>query len=184
MPAKADQEKQAAFIKRYEKLKSTLSEDDVILVHPSMETKVTYRWIRIGKFKEIKITASRTMVNLLGTIQLDTMDLLTKSYQTINSESVIDFLKDIKISYTYKRNIYFVVDNGPYYTSNAVKEKAIELFGITMTYLPPYSLNLNPIERLWKYMNGKLGIIDFSHLQRNLRSRFRLFLKMIGLWLK
>ena len=159
VPAKADRAKQGEFIESYKELKSNLTKDDVILfgdgVHPSMETKVTYGWIRTGKVKEIKTTASRTRVNLLGAINLEDMDLTTKSYKTIDSDSVMDFLKDIKIRYSDKKNIYFVVDNGSYYTSKVVKEKAAEL-GITMTYLPPYSPNLNPIERLWKYMNEKV----------------------------
>jgi transposase len=159
IPAKADREKQAEFIKSYKKLKSNLEKDDVILfgdgVHPSMETKVTYGWIRTGKFKEIKTTASRTRVNLLGAINLDDMGLITKPYKTIDSDSVMDFLKDIKVKYSDKKSIYLVVDNGSYYTSKAVREKASQL-GITMTYLPPYSPNLNPIERLWKYMNEKV----------------------------
>jgi len=159
VPAKADRAKQAEFIVSYKKLKSNLAKDDIILfgdgVHPSMETKVTYGWIRTGKFKEIKTTASRTRVNLLGAINLDDMDLIAKPYKTIDSNSVIDFLKDIKVRYLDKKNIYLVVDNGSYYTSKVVKEKAAQL-GITMTYLPPYSPNLNPIERLWKYMNEKV----------------------------
>jgi transposase len=78
------------------------------------------------------------------------MNLIANNYQTINSDSVVDFMEHIKDAYSDKENIYFVVDNGPYYTSKLVKAKAKEL-GITMTYLPPYSPNLNPIERLWKY---------------------------------
>ena len=79
IPAKADRAKQDEFIKSYKELKSNLEKEDVILfgdgVHPSMETKITYGWIRTGKFKEIKTTASRTRVNLLGAINLDGMDL-------------------------------------------------------------------------------------------------------------
>ena len=159
VPAKADKEKQSEFINKYKKLKSSLEKDDVILfgdgVHPSMETKVTYGWIRTGKFKKIKTTASRTRVNLLGAINLDDMDLITKVYKTIDSDSVIELLEVIRVKYSDKKNIYLIVDNGSYYTSKAVKEKASQL-GITMTYLPPYSPNLNPIERLWKYMNEKV----------------------------
>ncbi len=66
------------------------------------------------------------------------MNLLTKDYKTIDSDSVIDFMEQLKD---------FIVDNGPYYTSNIVKQKAVEL-GITMVYLPSYNANLNPIERL------------------------------------
>ena len=180
IPAKADREKQAEFIMNYKKLKSNLEKDDVILfgdgVHPSMETKVTYGWIRTGKFKEIKTTASRTRVNLLGVINLNDMDLITKSYKTIDSDSVIDLLKDIKVKYSDKRNIYLIVDNGSYYTSKAVKEKAFQL-GIIMTYLPPYSPNLNPIERLWKYMNEKVRNNRFFSSAKEFRESILSFFK-------
>lgn len=180
IPAKADREKQAEFIKNYKKLKSNLKKDDVILfgdgVHPSMETKVTYGWIRTGKFKEIKTTASRTRVNLLGVINLNDMDLITKSYKTIDSDSVIDLLKDIKVKYSDKKNIHLIVDNGSYYTSKAVKEKAFQL-GITMTYLPPYSPNLNPIERLWKYMNEKVRNNRFFSSAKEFRESILSFFK-------
>lgn len=180
IPAKADKVKQAEFIREYKELKSNLTEEDVILfgdgVHPSMETKVTYGWIRTGKFKEIKTAASRTRVNLLGAINLDEMDLITKPYKTIDSESTIDFLKEIKVRYAGKKNIYFIVDNGSYYTSKAVKEKAAQL-GITMTYLPPYSPNLNPIERLWKYMNEKVRNNRFFSSAKEFRESILSFFK-------
>jgi hypothetical protein len=142
VPAKADKSRQELFIEMYDTLKSELGKDDVMLfgdgVHPSMETKVASGWIRIGKHKELKTTASRARLNILGALELDSMNLLTKDYKTIDSDSVIDFMEQLKD---------FIVDNGPYYTSNIVKQKAVEL-GITMVYLPPYNANLNPIERL------------------------------------
>jgi transposase len=180
IPAKADKVRQAEFIESYKNLKSNLAEEDVILfgdgVHPSMETKITCGWIRTGKFKEIKTTASRTRVNLLGAIQLDSMELIAKPYKTIDSESVIDFLEDIKAKYSSKKNIYFITDNGPYYTSKVVKEKAA-LLGITMTYLPPYSPNLNPIERLWKYMNEKVRNNRFFTSAKEFRESILSFFK-------
>jgi len=45
-----------------------------------------------------------------------------------------------------------VHDGAGYHRSQLVIDKAKE-FGITLHYLPPYSPNLNPIERLWKVMN-------------------------------
>lgn len=131
IPAKADAKLQEDFKQRYAVLKDQLTDDEVILfgdgVHPSMETKVSSGWIRTGKHKEIKTTASRTRVNIVGALQLDTMEILTKDYKTVNSESIIDFLIDLKAIYSAKRKIYLIVDNGPYYTSKAVKGKAKEL---------------------------------------------------------
>ena len=48
--------------------------------------------------------------------------------------------------------INLILDGAGYHRSEVVKSKAKE-FGITLHYLPPYSPNLNPIERLWKVMN-------------------------------
>jgi transposase len=89
-----------------------------------METKVSSDWIRTGKHKEIKTTASRTRVNIAGAIHLNTLIILIKYYKAVNSESVIDFLRQIKATYLNKNKIHLIVDNGPYYTSKAVKEKA------------------------------------------------------------
>lgn len=76
-PAKADPEKQAEFIKYYEDLLNTLPEDEPIefadAVHPTMATKITYGWIRKGQDKQIATIASRTRINLLGSINLETM---------------------------------------------------------------------------------------------------------------
>jgi hypothetical protein len=65
-----------------------------------METKVSSGWIRTGKHKEIKTMASRTRVNIVGALQLDTMEILTKDYKTVNSASIIDFLIELKAIYT------------------------------------------------------------------------------------
>jgi transposase len=178
VPAKADKSRQELFIEMYDTLKSELGKDDVMLfgdgVHPSMETKVTSGWIRTGKHKELKTTASRTRLNILGALELDNMNLLTKDYKTINSDSVIDFMEQLKEAYLDKEKIHFIVDNGPYYTSNIVKQKAVEL-GITMVYLPPYSPNLNPIERLWKYMNEKVRNNVFFHSAKDFKQQILSF---------
>jgi hypothetical protein len=60
-PAKADLQKQAAFIAYYENLLNTIPEDEPIEfgdgVHPTMATKITYGWIKKGtdrgKFNEL-----------------------------------------------------------------------------------------------------------------------------------
>jgi len=48
--------------------------------------------------------------------------------------------------------IHLILDGAGYHRSDVVKNQA-KAFGIILHYLPPYSPNLNPIERLWKVMN-------------------------------
>ena len=47
-----------------------------------------------------------------------------------------------------------MLDNARYQKCQSVADKAKEL-GIELLYLPPYSPNLNLIERLWKFLRKK-----------------------------
>ena len=155
-PAKADPVKQEAFIKTYEELMNTTPEEEPILfgdgVHPTMATKTVYGWIRKGTDKPILTTASRTRMNLLGAINLEKMKVTVSSYETINSDSMVDFFDRLKEAYPGAPKIHIILDLGPYNVSKVTQEAA-KLRNIVLHYLPPYSPNLNSIERLWKVMN-------------------------------
>lgn len=155
-PAKADMERQKAFIKEYQNLLNTVPEDEPIefldAVHPSMATKVTSGWIRTGKDKLIATTASRTRVNIIGSINLENMGVTVGSYETVNSQSMIQHFGKIREKYPNASNIHIILDRGSYNISTVTREAAIK-YGIVLHHLPPYSPNLNPIERLWKVMN-------------------------------
>jgi transposase len=156
VPAKADPEKQEAFKKEYETLKKELPDNIPIVfvdaVHPTMATKISYGWIKKGQDKPIKTTASRTRVNIVGAINLKNMQVNVEYYVTVNSDSMIEFLKKLKGAYKETPELHVILDNGPYNSSKKTKEYA-EKNGIIFHYLPPYSPNLNSIERLWKVMN-------------------------------
>jgi transposase len=158
VPHKFCADKQDDFIDKYASLKAGMKEDDVLLfmdaVHPTQATKVSYGWIRTGVDKVIETTGSRTRVNIVGAIRLGHLeDSLTKQYvKTVNGDAIIDFFTHIKEKYRDKKTIHLVLDGAGYHRSKEVVEEAITL-GITLHYLPAYSPNLNPIERLWKVMN-------------------------------
>lgn len=155
-PAKADPEKQAAFIEHYQDLVRNTPEDEPIVfadgVHPTMATKISYGWIRTGKDKLIATTGSRTRMNLMGSLDLETMKVTIGSYETIDSKAMKDHFAKVRANYPKAPKIHMILDQGPYNKSLDTKEAA-ERYGIVLHYLPPYSPNLNPIERLWKVMN-------------------------------
>ena len=70
VPAKLNEEKQKAFIEKYEALKASLGEDELILfmdsVHPTQETQISYGWIKKGVEKLIATVAGRKRINLTG----------------------------------------------------------------------------------------------------------------------
>lgn len=165
-PAKADPLKQQAFIKAYETLMTTTPEDEPIVfmdsVHPTMATKVSYGWIRTGKDKLIASSASRTRVNLTGALNLQTMEIINHDYEIINGESTIDFLKKLKAVYPDAPFIHVILDQSGYHTKKEVRAFA-KRERIKLHFLPPYSPNLNPIERVWKVMNEEVRNNRFFH---------------------
>jgi transposase len=159
IPAKSDPEKQAAFIKEYERLLNTIPEDEPIEfgdgVHPTMATKVAYGWIRTGVDKPIATIASRIRLNLMGSINLESMEVTFGSYETLNSASMTEHFKALRQKYQKAPKIHLFLDQGSYNTSFETRDAA-EKHGIILHHLPPYSPNLNPIERLWKVMNERV----------------------------
>ncbi len=64
-------------------------------------------------------------------------------------------LKNIRETYNDGKNIVIIMDNAAYNRAYPVQDYAKEL-NITIKYLPPYSPNLNLIERVWKFLKSKL----------------------------
>lgn len=172
-PAKADKKEQAEFIAYYENLLNTLPENEPLefadAVHPTMATKVAYGWIRKGEDKLIETTASRTRINLLASINLETMEVTLNEHQTIDSQAMKLHFRALRQKYPNAPNIHVILDRGRYNTSLETL-RAAEKYGIILHHLPPYSPNLNPIERLWKLMNECVrdnrvfqSVSDFTH---------------------
>lgn len=156
IPAKIDFEAQKAFISEYREMERNLKKDEEIIFldscHPSQSTKLTYGWIKKGKAKQIETTASRTRLNITGAINIKNREIITEKYDTINSINLIDFLKKILKNYSKTKKINIIADGAGYHKSKEIQE-FIKDKKIKIHILPPYSPNLNPIERLWKIMN-------------------------------
>ena len=159
IPAKRDAQKQEIFIEAYLKLVSETPLNEPILfvdsAHPTMATKIVCGWIRKGKDKPIAQIASRTRVNVMGAIELLTMKVVADHPEFVNGETTIGFLKRLKLSYPNAPRLHIILDQSGYHRSQAVQEFA-KAESIELHYLPPYSPNLNPIERLWKVMNEQV----------------------------
>lgn len=122
-------------------------------VHPTQATKITAGWIKKGVDKAIETTGSRTRLNIVGAIRLGHLsDAIITRYETVNSESIALFLERTRQYYKASSTLHLVLDGAGYHRSSRVTETA-ERLNIKLHYLPPYSPNLNPIERLWKVMN-------------------------------
>ncbi|PCI72707.1 MAG: IS630 family transposase [Gammaproteobacteria bacterium] len=156
VPHKFDPIKQAEFIEKYEALKAKNTDEPILFIdamHPTQATKVSGGWIKKGHDKAIKTTGSRTRLNIVGAIDLNDLgSAIVNRYEKVNSETMQSFFETIRQKYPPKKTIHLILDGAGYHRAIDLKEKAKEL-NIELFYLPPYSPNLNPIERLWKVMN-------------------------------
>jgi transposase len=159
VPGKADKIKQEAFIEKYLALASETPANEPILfmdsTHPTMATKIVCGWIKKGVDKPIAQTASRTRVNVMGAIQLNTMNVVSSRPDYVNGKTTVSFFDQLKAAYPDSPKIHIILDQSGYHRSQLVKDAAIKK-NIELHYLPPYSPNLNPIERLWKVMNEEV----------------------------
>src|SRR5665647_609565 len=100
-------------------------------------------------------SAGRNRINVLGAVNAITKEVITLTNTTyITSGTLIDFLKLLKEKYADKP-IAIVLDNARYQHCFLVTTFAKSL-GIHLLFLPPYSPNLNIIERLWKFTKKEI----------------------------
>ena len=86
-------------------------------------------------------------------------------------ETIVECLESLR-SKNPEGTIMLLIDNFPSHKSTLVKEKAKEL-NIILCYLPPYSPQLQPIERIWKDIKKHISqykinkIEDYKNLDKN-----------------
>jgi transposase len=159
VPSKANSEKQEAFMQAYAELKVTLPEQEIIYfgdsVHPSHQTRLSYGWIKKGVRKAEKMTACQKRVNLIGAINLKSQAVVIEPVEWVNVESLKQFAERLIQANPNAKKIHWILDNAGYNKSHEFTEW-ISQTNIQIHYLPPYSPNLNPIERLWKIMHENI----------------------------
>lgn len=156
VPAKADKYLQEKFIQDYERLKKKSGNKEPIYfcdsVHPQHQTQLAFGWILKGVRKELPTTGQQKRLNIIGGICLNGHRFTFEQAEQVNAGSVCEFLWKLRQKHPGEYRMHVIWDNAGYHRSSEVKKWAKEL-GIKLHYLPPYSPNLNPIERLWKIMH-------------------------------
>jgi transposase len=171
---------QEGFIERYEALKAAGHQIAFMdSAHPTQASKLACGWIMRGKKQSLDTTGSRSRINVCGAINLESLgNPLVEEYDTINQESIVDFLQKLRDSegYDNDRSIYLILDQAGYHKTTSVLEAA-EALNIELVFLPPYSPNLNPIERLWKIMNKHARNNRFFETKHTFKSAILSFFK-------
>ena len=159
VPGKANKDQQEKWLSEYENLKRSLPKDETICfmdgVHPTHNVQLSYGWIKKGARKEVPTNTGRSLLNLSGMVDVISHKVIIQEDKTLNAESTIGLFQKIEKAYPSKSKIYLFCDNAPYYRNRLVRSH-LNNSKIELRFLPPYSPNLNPIERLWKWMKERI----------------------------
>jgi transposase len=118
-------------------------------VHFQRHSSLTRMWAPKGQQPCVLSPSVRHKVGYLGALNLKTGSLLTKEAPTFNAETFGDFIRYLLESTQGK--IYLILDNAKWHRAKDLKD----LFGsnqdrIVRVFLPSYSPELNPVERVWR----------------------------------
>lgn len=103
----------------------------------------------------LRTSSGRYRMNILGAMQAISKELFsitTPDY--IKATSVVEMIKFLREELPSKR-IHIILDNARYQRCKLVA-KAAKQYRVHLVFLPPYSPNLNLIERFWKLLKKQV----------------------------
>lgn len=147
--------------------------------HFSLIPSVRYAWQK--KDEQILVPSARSTALSVFGLMTPECELFSKTFQgTLNSEKIIgvfdEFVK------TIEKQTVVVVDNAPVHHSKVfqIKIKEWREQDLYVYFLPPYSLELNKIETLWRFIKYKWLPLDAYANIENLKERLSDILSNIG----
>jgi transposase len=93
--------------------------------------------------------STRQKVGFFGVVNVKSGQLLTRESKVFNGANFLSFVRSL-VKQTKGKN-YLILDNARWHSSKDLKDYlAKHKRKLVCVYLPPYSPDLNPVERVWK----------------------------------
>lgn len=190
-PSKADDAKQVEFLQEtLPELISAAKDGESVLyfadgVHPTHNTKTGFGWIRKGREFTVDCNSGRSRVNVNAACNaLRPEHLVYDITDSVNAQSTKRLCR-LLLKKHPKLRIDIVIDNARYY-KNKELQKWLGKYGkrINLIFLPPYSPNLNVIERLWRFMRKKIINSTYYDSYSKFKNAIQYFLDNIKVYQK
>lgn len=161
VPGGLDEAEQEAFLSELVPFLHEIEEDEAVFfvdaVHPQHNTHSSYAWIKRGQDKPVATNTGRRRININGAMNAHQPEqVIIHEAETINAQATIALYEKIQLQNPTKRVIYVFGDNARYYRNAELQAWLDKNPRIVQLFLPPYSPNLNLIERLWKFLRKKV----------------------------
>lgn len=107
-------------------------------------------WSLAGKPLQIKVKQGYQNFYIYGAVEAKTGDMFSLFLPWVNTEMMNLYLENMSLEYP-DQQIVIIMDQAGWHKSNDL----VVPDNIEIIYLPPYSPELNPVERLWKYLKTR-----------------------------
>jgi transposase len=137
-------------------------------------------WFLRGKQKQIPTYGRHASVTLFGTVNMSNGFLHCMEATACNAISFQDFLQYV-VKENPQKHIVMVLDNARIHHAKLLKpflRKNSQR--LTLIFLPPYSPNLNLLERIWKWLKESVISNRFHSSKEEIRASVVSFLEYIA----
>ena len=143
---------------------------------------VSYKWGIKGQQPIVECKQrQRERQTVFGSYNYDSGQITVSFADRGNSATFKKHLKKVLNVYRQSEKIIMVLDNVRYHHAKRIKAWLAKHSKIELFFLPPYSPDLNAVERAWWYMRKK---ITHNRYLRTLKERKVAFWKMFSHFLK
>jgi transposase len=163
---KANPDKQKEFLEKYEEQKAESSRKGAVKTrryfvdacHPVWGLDLVFScWLLLGQRLLVGMGSGRKRLNILGAYCPDDQEYLDLrlTRDNINGEQFVNLLRLLRERHPETKQFILYLDNAKYYDKPVVKEWLARHPEFQLEPVPPYSPNVNLIERLWKFLKQK-----------------------------
>lgn len=171
IPAKGDPEQRKAFkIKLESMMQNSGNEiwfgDETGIEGDPLPKK---RWVKKGVKPSVPYYGKHIRANVIGAVCPDSGEVSTLIFDycdTNSFQTFIDQLADQTKARSKKKDIILILDNAGWH-----KSAKLNWHHIKPVYLPPYSPDFNPIERLWLRLKNEFFSDFIAHTPKELLNR-------------
>ncbi len=180
VPCQADAVAQQDFLQELAVLEAHVERGEAVLyyadaAHPTHNTRCTRAWCAVGEERPLLTVSGRERVNLNAALNAyEPTQVLLDETDCVNAQSTRRLYEQLLAAHPDKQRIYVVCDNARYYKNKALRAWLADK-PLVQVFLPPYSPNLNLIERLWKYLRQKIINTTFYRTKGEFRQAVQRF---------
>jgi len=128
-----------------------MDETTIGLIYPILAC-----WMKRGQQKRLPMTTGRRQFQYLaGVLNWRTQDVHCQPLAKMNSEALITYFEWLFTEVYPDQKLVLVMDNASWHCSAATQAfLALYEHRVVVLWLPPYSPDMNPLERFWKHLKA------------------------------